>query len=206
VDALAIEGINRTALEITRDILVDFVDPSLHAPDAVVGRVAIFAAISRGVASLPVGPDYFELGPVFDLDYLDWRTNAADATTLDDSFLPTEVDDAIRVRVGEAGANIEEATRLGRALVKKRNPLIERVLVRAYQSLHFIRSDVKAITSLQSLFYGWLVPYWTALGLSKEQVDSELDGGKVEGGPTDPRLAAMFDAEFSSGDGGENAS
>lgn len=206
MDALAIEGINRTALEITRDIILDFVDPSPHAPNAAVGRVVIFAAISRGVASLPVGSDYFELGPVFDLDYLDWRTNAADAATLDDSFLPTEVDDAIRAQVGKAGASIEEATRLGRALVKKRNPLIERVLVRAYQALHFIRSDVKTTTSLQSLFYGWLVPYWAALRLSKEQVDSELDGGKVEGGPTDTRLAAMFDAEFSNADGGGNAS
>lgn len=205
VDALAIEGINRTALEVTRDVILDFVDPSLRATESAGVRIAVFAALSRGVASLPVGSDYFELGPVFDLDYLDWRTNVQDTGRLDDSFLPIEVDNAIHNRIGEAGANVEEATRLGRALVKKRNPSIARVVVRAYQALHLMRSDVKAITPLQSLFFGWLVPYWAALHLSKEQVDSELDGGKVQGGPTDARLSAMFDAEFPNDDSGEKA-
>ncbi len=77
VGALAIEGINRTALDVTKEVLADCVDPPNATRDRWPQRLALFATIAVGIASLPIEPGYFELGPVFDLDYLDWRTNQA---------------------------------------------------------------------------------------------------------------------------------
>ena len=68
--------------------------------------------------------------------------------------------------------------------------------MRAYQALHLVRSDKKTITPLHSLLYGWLMPYWRALGLSRQRVDSQIDGGKVHGGPEDGRLKAILAADF----------
>jgi len=74
--------------------------------------------------------------------------------------------------------------------------MIERVISCAYRALHIVRSDQKAVTPLHSLAYGWLLPYWRSLNFSKDQVDSELDGGKCNGTASDQRLAAMLSAEF----------
>jgi hypothetical protein len=91
---------------------------------------------------------------------------------------------------------VEEAVHLARTLASKRNPAVERSIVRAYQALHLARSDQKTITPLHSLFYGWLLPYWHALGLSRAQVDSAFNEGSVHGTPLDGRLTAMLKAEF----------
>jgi hypothetical protein len=48
---------------------------------------------------------------------------------------------------------------------------------------------------MQSLAYGWLVPLGVASQVSKEDVDSELDGGKCDATNTDVRLAAMLGNE-----------
>src|SRR5262249_30077679 len=75
VGVLVVEGINHVPLDVTKEIISDWVCPSIHAAGFSGRRVAVFATLSRGVASLPIEPQYFELGPVFDLDYLEWRTN-----------------------------------------------------------------------------------------------------------------------------------
>lgn len=195
VGGLAIEVFNHAPLDITREIIADCVGPATLS-NARYRRIAVFATLSRGVAALSIEPEIFELGPVFDLDYLDWRTNPAEAPAPQASFLPAKTDQALPAQVAGANANAEEAVRLAQALVPKRNPAIERSVVRAYQALHLLRSDQKTVTPLHSLFYGWLLPYWRALGLSREKVDSEFDGGKVHGAPADGRLTAMFAAEF----------
>lgn len=195
VGGLAIEGLNHAPLDITRQIIADCVGPATP-PNAPYRRIAVFATLSRGHAALTVEPEALELGPVFDLDYLDWRTNPAEASQPQPSFLPAKTDQALLAQVAIASANTEEAVHLARTLASKRNPAVERTVVRAYQALHLVRSDKKSITPLHSLFYGWLLPYWRALGLSRERVDSEFDGGKVHGAPEDGRLTAMFAAEF----------
>ena len=195
VGALAIDGINHVPFDLTRETISDCVSPAAP-PDAPYRRIAVFATLSRGVASLPIEPEILELGPVFDLDYLDWRTNPALAPTPQASFLPAKTDQAIFAQLASANANAEEAVHLAQALAHKRNPALERTIVRAYQALQLTRSDQKTVTPLHSLCYGWLLPYWRALGLSREQVDAEFDGGKVHGAAPDGRLAAMFAAEF----------
>ena len=180
VGALAVEGINRTALDVTKEVLADCIDGSSTAMDGRAGRVAIFATITSGVASLPIEPSYFELGPVFDLDYLDWRTKPSGDQETAVTNLPIEVDRAIQDQLLTGETNTEEALRLARLFRQRRNPAVERVIARAYRALHIVRSDQKAVTPLQSLAYGWLLPYWRSLGFSKDQIDSELDGGKMQ--------------------------
>jgi hypothetical protein len=197
VGGLVVEGINHVPLDVTREVISDCINPVIHDKEFSDRRVAVFATLSRGIASLPIEPQYFELGPLFDLDYLEWRTNMPDSATPQGSFLPVNADRTIHSQLSVANANTEEAIHLARAFVHKRNPAVERTFVRAYQALHAIRSDQKTVTPLHSLFYGWLLPYWRTLGLPKEQVDSEFDGGKVQGAPADGRLTAMFEAEFS---------
>ncbi len=195
VGGLAIEGFNLAPLDVTREIIADCVSPAmpLNGPYR---RIAVFAALSRGVAALGLEPEALELGPVFDLDYLEWRSNPAEASPPKPSFLAAKTDQALLAQVASVSPNTEEAVRLARALATKRNPAVERTVTRAYRALHLVRSDNKTITPLHSLFFGWLLPYWRALGLSREQVDSEFDGGMVHGAPEDGRLTAMFATEF----------
>jgi len=196
VGALAIEGINGTALDVTKEVLADCVDPPSGTRDRWTTRLAIFATIAAGIASLPVEPGYFELGPVFDLDYLDWRTNPSADPEPTGSCLPIEVDRSMHRQLGTVDVNTEEAIRLARLFVRKRNPAVERAIARAYQALHLTRSDRQAVTPLHSLCYGWLHPYWRSLNFTKDQINSELDGGKCNGAVPDPRLIAMLAAEI----------
>jgi hypothetical protein len=195
VGALAIEGINHVPFDLIREIIADCTDPA-GPPNAPYRRIAVFATLSPGVASLPIEPEALELGPVFGLDYLDWRTNPNPAPEPRGSFLPAKTDQAIFAQLASARANAEEAVHLAQALAAKRNPAIERSVVRAYQALHLTRSDQKTVTPLHSLFCGWLLPYWRALGISREQIDSAFDGGKIHGALLDGRLTAMLAAEF----------
>ncbi len=195
VGGLAVEGINHVPFDLIREIIADCVSPAAP-PNAPYRRIAVFATLSRGAASLLIEPEVLELGPVFDLDYLDWRTNPTPAPPPQASFLLATTDQAIFAKLASASANAEEAVRLAQALATKRNPAVERSVVRAYQALHLTRSDQRTVTPLHSLLYGWLVPYWRALGLSRERVDSEFHGGSARGAPLDERLTAMFEAEF----------
>jgi hypothetical protein len=206
VGALAVEGINRTALDVTKEVLADCIDVPSNAMDGLAGRVAIFATITSGIASLPIEPSYFELGPVFDLDYLDWRTNPSGDQETAATNLPIDVYRAIQEQLGTGEANTEEALRLARLFQQRKNPAVERIIARAYRALHIVRSDQKVVTPLQSLAYGWLLPYWRSLGFSKEQIDSELDGGKCNGSAVDQRLAAMLRAEFADNGQADRAS
>lgn len=196
VGGLAIEGFNHAPLDLIREIVADCIGPAATPPNAPYRRIGVFASLSRGVAALPIEPEVLELGPVFDLDYLDWRSNPAEATPSQASFLPAKTDQALLAQISGTSVKAEEAVHLAQALAPKRNPAVERNVVRAYQALHLLRSDQETVTPLHSLFYGWLLPYWRALGLSREQVDSEFDGGKVHGAPADGRLTAMFEADF----------
>ena len=188
---LAIEGINRTALDITKEVLSDCLDPGFDRAPA---RSVVIATISEGVASLPLEFGYFEIGPVFDLNCLDWRVSQSSGAAEPLSAFSSEADKALFSQIGGASVDTEEAIRLANVFVTGRDPSIERAFAGAYRALHLVRTDVKAVTPLQSLFYGWLMPYWLALGVTKDQIEIELDGGKVNGTTVDPRLTAMFKA------------
>ena len=189
--ALAIEGINRTALDITKEVLSDCLDPGFDRAPA---RSVVIATVSDGIASLPLELGYCEIGPVFDLNCLDWRASQPSSAEEPLSAFSSEADKALLTQIGGTSVDTEEAIRLANVFVTGRDPSIERAFARAYRALHLVRTDVKAVTPLQSLFYGWLMPYWLALGVTKDQIEIELDGGKVNGTTVDPRLTAMFKA------------
>ena len=95
---------------------------------------------------------------------------------------------------------LEEVLRILRKFVPKRNPRIERAVAASYAALKNIRQHRADASPMQSLAYGWFVPLWVALGLSKEDADSELDGGKCDASSFDPRVATMLGQEpFGSG-------
>ena len=104
--------------------------------------------------------------------------------------LPLQLDGSLFAQIASANIDTEEAVRLVMLFASAKNPAVERTLTRAYRALQFIRTDVQTVTALQSLFFGWLLPYWQILGLSKDQIEYELDGGKVNGSSVDKRLAA----------------
>lgn len=191
IGAIVIEGINRTALDITKEVLCDCLDPGFDRAPA---RSAVIGTISKGVASIQLELGYCDIGPVFDLNCLDWRAgqspSAADAV----SAFSADTDKSLFAQIGNANAETEEAIRLADAFVARRDPSIERAFLKAYRALHLVRTDIKTVTALQSLFFGWLMPYWLTLGVAKEQIEIEFDGGKVNGAAVDPRLTAMFKA------------
>ena len=164
--------------------------------EGLAGRVAIFATITSGIASLPIEPSYFELGPVFDLDYLDWRTNPSGDQETAGTSLPIEVYRAIQDQLGTAEANTEEALRLARLFQQREIPpssassrarialCISSALIRK-PSLRSSRSPTAGSCRIGAL-----------LSFSKDQIDSELDGGKCNGTAADQRLAAMLSSRI----------
>src|SRR5262249_50894532 len=131
IAAVAIEGFNRVALDIVREVIADCVDPAPNISIGAPARIAVFAALSGGVASLPIEPEYVALGPVFDLSYLEWRTSPPSTQQLSATLLSPEADAAIQTQVASGTANLEEAVRLAQRFVAKRNPTVERSIVRA---------------------------------------------------------------------------
>lgn len=188
---VVVEGVNRSALDVTREALTDLVDPSAAGLGTAEPRAVIFATLAQGVASLPVDPEYLELGPVFDVDVLDWRLLAT-TESLPSAAIPPELDHTMFAELAGAAVADDEASRLARLFASKRSPATERNILLAHRALEALRSDRKAVTPLQSLHFGWLLPYWHALNITREQIDSELDGGKVNGQTADPRLATIF--------------
>ena len=118
--ALLIEGVNRTALDVYAEAVTDLMEVSVP-PSAGRGFEFIFATLSQGVASLAVEPRQLELGPIFDLDHLDWRlcrTVAAPAP----GCISVDALLALRSRLEKASVESEELVRLLRRFQPKKNP------------------------------------------------------------------------------------
>ena len=178
--------VDLTAFEILRDVLADLVNRGPRNSAARFGTALVFGTITQGVASLPIDPSYLELGPIIDLDCLDWRSSRP--AMGDTKLITLSATMARSLRAGLAGksTDIEEAQRLVRSFISKRNPRIEHVVLSAYTALVACRKDKDMPTPLQSLVYGWLVPFWAAHGVAKSRYDSEVDGGKCDANLPDP--------------------
>ncbi len=68
-----LEGVNRIALEaVARELRVGAIRQQLGlAPSS----DSVFAVCTEGAASLPIGMELLELGPIVDVDALDWRSS-----------------------------------------------------------------------------------------------------------------------------------
>jgi len=180
VNVIIFEGINRTTIDVTRDALIRS------------QRTICFGTILDGLASLPLELAYFEYGPVFDLDFLEWRSRVeSDAVPVYGS-LSVECSASIRRTLQGAAVNADEPLRLLRKFMSKRNIRLERTIVASHAALSHVKQPESSITALQSLTYGWLAPLWTAIGLSSEEAESELDGGKLDGPIPDTRITELL--------------
>jgi hypothetical protein len=189
---LVIEGINRTALDIYADAVADLLVAD-HSAEERRGFDFIFATVMQGIAALAIEPRHLELGPVFDLDHLEWRVRRAATPVTPGSIAPDVLRD-IRGRLESRSVEAEELLRLLRRFLSKKNPRIEGAAVAASASLNAIARRGPP-TVLQSLAFGWIVPLWLALEVSREDADTELDNGKCDNGTADPRLASIFASE-----------
>jgi hypothetical protein len=193
VAAITIEGVNLAAFEILKDVLADLVNRGHRNNAARFGTTVVFGTITQGVASLPIDPSYLELGPIIDLDCLDWRSSRPVMGEVKSVSLSAELARSLRAGLAGKSTDIEEAQRLVRSFISKRNPRIEHVVLSAYTALVACRKDKEMPTPLQSLVYGWLVPFWTAHGVAKSEIDLEVDGGKCDANSPDPRIKVLLD-------------
>ena len=180
VTTIIFEGINRTTLDVTRD--------ALSNPQ----RTVYFATILEGLASLPLEIAYFEYGPVFDLDCLEWRSRVEVDSIPVFGSLSVEGSSSIRRTLQGAAVNADEPLRLLRKFIPKRNIRIERTVVASHAALSHVKQGDTTVSAVQSLAYGWLAPLWMAMGLSIDEADSELDGGKLDGPTADARIAELL--------------
>lgn len=178
--SIILEGINRTTLDVTRDALT------------VSSKAFCFATILEGLASLPVEVSYLEYGPVFDVDCLEWRSRTElDASTVYGQ-ISMEAGTIIRRGLLNTAVNADEPLKLVRQFILKRNVRVERTIVAGFTALSHVKQSSTPVSALQSLSYGWLVPLWLALGISSEEADAELDGGKLDREASDPRIAELL--------------
>lgn len=193
VSSVVVEGLNRSALDCTKDALLAYAAD--HGANNK-SPIFCFTSLVPGMASLPLEPEHLELGPVFDLDYLDWRLSAdTNAAATINSVAPSAVA-SLRIKLTQGAADeLDEVLRVLRKFMPKRNPRVERAVAAGYAALKNARQGRADASPMQSLAYGWLVPLWVALGLSKDDADSELDGGKCDASKPDPRVAAMLSQE-----------
>lgn len=193
VAGIVLEGVNRSAFDAIKETLMAF--QSQYTSMASLAAFC-FGSFSSGIASLPVEPEHLESGPVFDLDYLEWRVSFDGTKSIAGNVVSIDAARSLGSKLSTgSGDDLDEALRVLRQFIRKRNPLIERNIARAFSALKHLRADTSEVSPMQSIAFGWLVPLWVALGVSKENADSELDGGKCDNHKADPRLAAMLESE-----------
>jgi hypothetical protein len=100
----------------------------------------------------------------------------------------------LRAAAARTTTDEDEIMRLIRKGATKRNPALERSVLSAYRALKSVNRATPRPRPLQSLAYGWLAPLWLSQGLASEEIDSELDGGKVDAEVADSRLADILNA------------
>jgi len=191
--AVVIEGINLAAFELCKDVLAELASDGASQLGRRMGRTLTIATVTRGVASLPVEASYFELGPVLDLDCLDWRSKRPAGRELTALAISRRDADTLRSALTAKAVDTDEPQKLVRAFQTARNPRIEHSALSAFTALSACRKDGEIPTPLQSLTYGWLLPLWTAQGAPRSEVDVQIDGGKCDATTPDPRLKPLIE-------------
>lgn len=193
VSSVVVEGVNNSPLDLLRDVLLDQVTYRVGS----LGRNAptmVFASLSDGAGAFPLEPSYLELGPVFDLEQMDWRRLRREELPVLGSVVRDAWQSITATWEGKT-FDYEEPLRGVRRLAHRRNARIEANVVRAFCSLKTLRREQGGLTALQSVTFGWLAPYWLALAAKPDDIDFEIDGGKCDGTIVDDRLKRLL-AEY----------
>lgn len=185
--AVVIEGINNAPLDMMRDVLLD--QASRRVGNT--GPSLVFAGVAEGDGAFPIDSTYLELGPVFDLELMDWRRIKREKLPVLGS-VAKDIWQTVASDWESKTVDYEEPLRGARRLAPRSNARVESNIVRAYAALTALRRAKDGPTALQSVTFGWLSPYWWALGAKRDAIDAEIDGGKCDGTAIDERLKAYL--------------
>lgn len=190
--SIVIEGINNSPLDVLRDVLLDQVSRRVGS----IGRQSptiIFGSWVDGAGAFPVEPSCLELGPVFDLEQMDWRRLRREKLPVLGSIAAGDWQSIAASWDGNA-IDYEETLLGAQQLAPKRNSRIEANVVRAFSAIKAIRRQ-PGLTPLQSVTFGWLAPYWQSLAANADNIETQIDGGKCDGTVVDERLKTFL-AEY----------
>lgn len=183
VAVLVLERVNNAPLEVLADALAEL---------ARAENVFVIATMSDGLSALPDQPLYLQLGPILDTDVLDWTVFPKAGAPMAAGALGTLDPKALAMAKSSGRPETDELVRLLRKVPSFRNPRIEWGAVAYLGTLEaFRKSDTP--TSLQSVAYAWLWPLWRMLELPVEELEQELDGGKLDGNHADSRLRLLLE-------------
>ena len=192
LSVVVVEGVNNSPLDLLRDVLLDQVTLRVGS----LGRQAptiVIACLADGAGAFPIEPPYLELGPIFDLEAMDWRRLRREKLPVLGSVAHADWDALSAAWDGNA-VDYEEALQGAQRLSPKRNARVETNVVRAFSALTAIRRS-QGPTALQSITFGWLAPYWQSLAAKVADIDAQIDGGKCDASTPDDRLK-IFLAEY----------
>lgn len=195
--AVVIEGINNAPLDVMRDVLLD--QASRRVGNT--GPSLVFAGLVEGDGAFPIDPTYLELGPIFDLELMDWRRIKREKLPVLGST-GKDIWQTVASDWESKTVDYEEPLRGARRLASRSNARVESNIVRSYAALTALRRAKDGPTALQSVTFGWLSPYWSALGAKRDAIDAEIDGGKCDGTAIDERLKAYLAGCGTPQDGG----
>jgi hypothetical protein len=166
------------------------------------GRPAsfVFATLIDSPAAFPLEKLYFRLGPVFELDLMEWRGKRAKLANPGE-LTPNAIS-AIFGLMPSKPIDLEEARRLSSLAAGKRDPRFELIVDDAFSALSQLRSESAEFTAVQSLQFGWLLPYWVMRSPQTHELDAEIDGGRCDGKKVDGRLKRALD-EYGSASGSD---
>ncbi|TAX24989.1 hypothetical protein [Rhizobium leguminosarum] len=183
--AIVLEGLNNVPVEAIADTLYDFSTGSSNT------EMLLFSSLSDGPSALPHCTHLLDLGPIFDLDVLEWRLAPPAAAPMVFCQVPREV---LRPVVDPSG-DLEDFLTLLR-MHGRRNPRRERRAVSHYKHLVAMSSEDRS--ALRSAAYGWLLPLWGIVGVPTEDMDHSLNGTNFE----DDRLLRILEGfKIESADG-----
>lgn len=195
---LILEGINLSAPEVYASRLRRLIIERLLGLDRTCVGLFVLGTVVDGVGTLPVSPQFSEIGPIFDLDCLVWRNRWPkreiaggwihrknwEAWVDSDREVPTDWDDIWRDTMRLAGP----AT-----------PLWRHSIYTAFARLSMLADNDVVPTAFQSLVYGWLLPRVIASGGDLGETRELLPPGVRDGDRPDMRIARLL-GERSEGD------
>lgn len=196
VVAVIVENVNGAAMAVSFDGIADLLASRVDD-----GRPAsiVFATLLDSPAAFPLEKLYLRLGPVFDLDLMEWRSKRT--KLVNPSELTPNAISAIFGLIPSKPMDYEETRRLSSLATGKRDPRFELLVDDAFSALSQLRNESSEFTAIQSLQFGWLLPYWIMRSPQARELDAEIDGGRCDGKKADGRLKRALD-EYGSASGG----
>jgi hypothetical protein len=185
---VVLEGLNNVPVESVADLLRDYLQGQIRP------RTTLFASLNSGPSALPPSTQMLELGPIIDLDMLDWRLTRPNGGDIRIGQVSSALaSDDFTANPG----NRDELLDLLREHAK-RNPLMASVAVGFHAHLNGHCDN--PVAALQGTVFGWLWPLWAISGANAESIDAATEGGRLGATQQDPRFVTML-AELTTGRG-----